>query len=1575
MRTSGHYPSKKLSVPVCLAILFLIAMALPPCVESAPLTDFPVTVKQPDGMTLHLYVSGDEHYNRLHDQEGYTIIQDPATGYYVYAGLDPDGDLVSSGYAVGSVHPKTIGLGKGIMHAPEKIREKVATDRFLRQQPLLEGREPLLAPKTGTINNLVVFIRFSDEAEFTDALNTYDAMFNNKAAGANSMANYFREVSYDQLSISTTFYPNAVVGNVRSYQDSHPRAYYQPYNAVTNPGGYQDNTEQMAREETLLKNAVSAIATLVPSSLNVDEDNDGNVDNICFIIYGAPDAWSNLLWPKRSGLSTQEAYIYDKRVWSYNLQLQALLPTLGVGGLAHEMLHSIGFPDLYHYNPDAVHPVWKWDIMGENTNPPQHPLAYMKHRYGGWIDAIPTITAPGTYSLKPLTSSTNNAYRINSPYTADEYFLVEYRRKTGTFEGSLPGEGLLVYRIIRNQAGQGDRTGPPDEVYVYRPQGAALGWDGWPEKAAFSSNSRRTVIYDGSDPAPYLSNDFFHSSPGGLFLYNISAIADTISFTVSFPPFLATTGQTQSYATGDDGEIQSGIAWPAPRFAAAGECIQDNLTGLLWTKRGNLPAPPGEWQYLSWGDAIDYAKSLSWCGCSTWRLPNINEIESLLNIGSLSPYSWLYGQGFSDVGAAKFWTSTFRAVDLGTQNPTAWTQEFFDGKMAWAVKGTWDYTWPVCGAGTDTPAKLLETGQYKPDRDGDDGTYHAGRDWPATGYRFKVIFCNDVGPCPGQNQDCDTNEWNDLVIDGATGLIWSRYASSIGLAAPCNKSIFKNWQNGLDYIECLNDNQYLGFKDWRLPNKNELRSLIDYSRWSPAIDKFHPFISAGGMYWSSTTVGTGGEQTKAVLVDLTYGQSNWALKTNSTAGYGVWPVRTAKAKVSNAILSVTKAGAGQGTVTSYPDGIACGATCSFSFDAGQSVTLAVSASAGSAFSGWSGCDSLTGNNCNVTMNDDRGVTATFAVPTYLLTVNKLGQGSGTVTSTPLGIDCGADCSESYKGGDVVTLTAAADSGSAFLQWSGCDSTAGNTCTVAMTSNKVVGATFVPLYTLTATKSGAGAGAVTSSPPGIACGSDCGEPYPQGTVATLTATPAQGSVFSGWSGGGCSGTGTCTVTVNGDTTVNAAFTPGYSLTVTRQGGGSGKVASNPAGINCGTECFFSYITGVQVTLTATPTLNSVFAGWTGCDATSENTCTVTMVTNKFVYASFNPAANVYALTVTKSGTGKGKVASSPTGINCGSDCSEKYAQGTQVTLTATPTLGSTFTGWSGGGCNGTGTCMVTMSSKTTVNAVFTLVPPPYTLTVTKSGTGKGKVASSPAGIDCGSDCGEKYVQGTQVTLTATPTLGSIFTGWSGGGCSGTDPCTVTMTSSLTVATTFTLTPCTYSLAPTSKAYPAAGGSVTVTITGSGRKVCPRPVVDNPYSWLAATTPTWAQNKGQVKLTALANSSSVERSGTVTIGGTSFPVTQAGIACAIKKLTVAPSSYPDTGQLGTLTVQVAPQECAWMAAPSAGWIHLLADAGTGDAIIPFIVEPNSTSTNRTGTISIILSQPPNKKKMVTVTQGGS
>jgi len=170
---------------------------------------------------------------------------------------------------------------------------------------------------------------------------------------------------------------------------------------------------------------------------------------------------------------------------------------------------------------------------------------------------------------------------------------------------------------------------------------------------------------------------------------------------------------------------------------------------------------------------------------------------------------------------------------------------------------------------------------------------------------------------------------------------------------------------------------------------------------------------------------------------------------------------------------------------------------------------------------------------------------------------------------------------------------------------------------------------------------------------------------------------------------------------------------------------------------------------------------------------------------------NAAVNVcgVVLAVSRTGTGAGLVTSSVGGISCGSVCSHAYGPGSTVTLTASPSVGSSFAGWSGA-CSGTGSCTVTMSQARSVTATFTLLS--ETLSVTTSGSGSGSVTSIPTGVSCGSTCSHAYTYGTTVTLTATAAANSTFSGWSGA-CSGAATCAVTMNQTQPVSATFTLKP--------------------------------------------------------------------------------------------------------------------------------------------------------------------------------------
>jgi hypothetical protein len=167
-------------------------------------------------------------------------------------------------------------------------------------------------------------------------------------------------------------------------------------------------------------------------------------------------------------------------------------------------------------------------------------------------------------------------------------------------------------------------------------------------------------------------------------------------------------------------------------------------------------------------------------------------------------------------------------------------------------------------------------------------------------------------------------------------------------------------------------------------------------------------------------------------------------------------------------------------------------------------------------------------------------------------------------------------------------------------------------------------------------------------------------------------------------------------------------------------------------------------------------------------------------NESVLVSAPPRTLILSTT----GAGSGHVDSSPAGIDCGrnvavhTDCAENYTDGTPVTLTAHPSANADFAGFTGD-CTDAGlTCTTTMNQARAVTATFTVKR--HGLTVLVSGEGSGSVSSTPAGIDCPSDCDEAFDEGTEVTLTAHPDAGSDFGGFSGGGCSGDGTtCTITI----------------------------------------------------------------------------------------------------------------------------------------------------------------------------------------------------
>jgi uncharacterized repeat protein (TIGR02543 family) len=421
---------------------------------------------------------------------------------------------------------------------------------------------------------------------------------------------------------------------------------------------------------------------------------------------------------------------------------------------------------------------------------------------------------------------------------------------------------------------------------------------------------------------------------------------------------------------------------------------------------------------------------------------------------------------------------------------------------------------------------------------------------------------------------------------------------------------------------------------------------------------------------------------------------------------------------------------GSGSVTKTPG--------ESTYAAGSVVTLTATPAVGWSFTGWSGDLSGTASPTTIIVDADKVVMASFTQNLYTLTVNV--EGSGSVTKDPDKLG--------YADGEIVTLTAEPTMGWTFTGWSGDLSGNTNSTTITINGNKIVYATFTQLeYTLTVTISPSEGGSVDITPSG---------PYHYGDMVQLTAVPAPDWLFSSWSGDLTGSTNPATLTITGNSAVAATFVQNqYALTVDVVGSGSVSRYPDKA----------TYTDGETVTLTATPSAGWSFTGWSGDLTGNTNPTAITMDANKGITATFTE--DQYTLTVTVVGNGQvGMNPDQPT-----------YTYDAAVTLTATPDAGWSFSGWSGGLTGSDNPATITITGNTAVTATFT--QDQYTLTANT--VGSGSVTKDPDQIT--------YIYGAVVQLSATPTSGWMFSGWSGDLSGSNNPATITMDKSKSVTATF------------------------------------------------------------------------------------------------------------------------------------------------------------------------------------------
>jgi hypothetical protein len=274
--------------------------------------------------------------------------------------------------------------------------------------------------------------------------------------------------------------------------------------------------------------------------------------------------------------------------------------------------------------------------------------------------------------------------------------------------------------------------------------------------------------------------------------------------------------------SGQDGELRTGMSWPAERFAVLDHAVKDRLTELVWTKDANMAQFP-----LSWQESLDFIATMNRdnvFGFSDWRLSNRRELRSLMSHQTRKP-ALPEGHPFMNLFSGWYWTSTTAAINTAY----AWYVHMEGARMFYGHKEQFFLLWPVRGKGNTILPATGQTlchdakGKYiSCAGSGQDGEYRSGMPWPEP--RFLKA---EAG-----------------FVDRLTNLCW--YASADLTGRPAT------WEEALGAVTDVNRRQG-GTASWRLPNINELESLVDCSAHSPALPHGYPFRDVREGYWSSTT--------------------------------------------------------------------------------------------------------------------------------------------------------------------------------------------------------------------------------------------------------------------------------------------------------------------------------------------------------------------------------------------------------------------------------------------------------------------------------------------------------------------------------------------------------------------------------------------------------------------------------------------------------------------------------------------------------------------------------------------------
>ncbi|MBK6999481.1 MAG: DUF1566 domain-containing protein [Rhodoferax sp.] len=867
-------------------------------------------------------------------------------------------------------------------------------------------------------------------------------------------------------------------------------------------------------------------------------------------------------------------------------------------------------------------------------------------------------------------------------------------------------------------------------------------------------------------------------SGNGTVAYTVDANAGTSARTGTLTIAGKTFTVTQSTST-DDGtvtDLNTGLTWM--------RCAM----GQTWTGSDCSGAATAYTFY----QANALTGTVTFANQSDWRMPNNRELQTIVDRSAYSPT--IDSAAFPNTPSAYFWSGSSFAQ---TSN-LAWRVYFLNGYA--------DYENLSSNPGSSHAVRLVRGGQSQ------------------------VSLLNIARPASDYVANSD-----GTATHGPTNLMWKRCVEGqTWTGSTCSNTTI----NAMTFEQATAfSSVFAGYSDWRLPTEEELLSLVDYSTDNPAINSSIFPITPRAASWSNSPYVN--SSIRAWGVDFSNG---YVYDNGRNGSYAVRLVRGGRPSGSF-VLAVSKSGTGTGTVTSVPDTINCGSTCSVALASGTSVTLTATPATGSTFAGWSGACTGT-DSCVVSMTETKNVIAMFNPMVCTLSANP----------------------SSITVGSSATLTASCSPAATSYTWTGgtCAGTTGATCTAT------------PAATTTYTVAGTNAGGTSAA---------------DSTIVIVTFDP-DGTVFDPktgltwmrcamgqtWTGSTCSGAAK-TYTFDGANaltgTVEFANQSDWRMPTIRELQTIVDRSVYSPAIN--SAAFPN--TPRSSTWSGSPSANGSTLAWLvhfnyggAYYGNQGNSYTVRLVRGG---QSFGPLLDIARPTSDYVDNGDGTVTHTPTTLTW-----KRCAQGQTWTGSLCIGTASTYTFDLANALTGT----TTFAGKSdwrlpTVNELVSLVdyaissPGPminssifpatpglnfwsyspyasdsssawfvhfldgdtyngsrgdgnavrmvrgglfvdsFVVTVDKSGAGAGTITSAPAGISCASTCSATFTRGTSVTLTATPSTGSTFTGWSGA-CTGTGSCSVTAAKSVNATFALTTPPpvCRLSANPASI---TAGSSATLT----------------------------------------------------------------------------------------------------------------------------------------------------------------